>query len=67
MMYLQAAGVCLPFREDGYGAFYRINNQSLLFLITTLKSGPHTSPTNFEKHLDEALTECYALMDKSLL
>lgn len=65
--YSQGMGVCLPFREDGYGVFYSICNESLTFLISIRKTGPYTSAIDFENHLEEALTECYTLADKSKL
>lgn len=61
----QAIGGVLPFRDDGYGVFYSIANNSMLFVITADRRGSYTSAVCLKDHLNKSLIECYNLLDMS--
>ncbi|XP_039268279.2 peroxisomal carnitine O-octanoyltransferase-like isoform X1 [Styela clava] len=60
--YANAAGSAMPMRDDGYGAFYKINDDHMTFVITAMRSGPETDAKDMALHIGKALQDVYDLM-----
>ncbi|XP_005095716.1 peroxisomal carnitine O-octanoyltransferase isoform X2 [Aplysia californica] len=62
--YTSVLGGVLPMCKDGYGVFYRINDNRLTFYITTWNADEETDNKKFGHSLTKALDQIKALVDQ---
>ncbi|XP_039268283.2 peroxisomal carnitine O-octanoyltransferase-like isoform X2 [Styela clava] len=60
--YTNAAGGVVPMRDDGYGTFYKINNNYMTFVVTTMRTGPKTDAKDMALQIGKALQDVFDLM-----
>lgn len=65
--YTLVGGGVMPMKEDGYGAFYNIENNRFTFTITAFNRCPETNSAKFFHHIERALISMQHLLVSSKL
>jgi len=60
---LQCSGVVVPMIDDGYGFFYRINEEEVVYALTSWKYSTVTDPKNFREHLAAAFRDVLVMYE----